>query len=397
MNLVRPVDGQPLLPAYGRSTLAEVLPSVAAHLGLSAAGVPALDLPASSRYVLVVVDGLGVEVLQRHLAQAPWCAQLFGDAHQLTAAVPSTTATSLTTLGTGVAPGRHGVVGYSFRDPDAAPGGRVFNALAWDTPSEPEVLQSVPTWFEQLSGAGYGSVAVVPSRFEGSGLTRAALRGQICSPLDDEGDEDERLQRTVQASQTGTRSVVYVYERMLDHTGHTLGVAHPAWRQQLTRIDAWLERLRDALDDEVVLLVTGDHGMVDVGTERRLVIEHEPELGAEVDLIGGEGRFRQLYTRHPDRVAKRWRARLGERAWVHTRQEATELGWFGPVADAVAPRLGDVLVAMREDWAVMTTTRPGELGLVGMHGSLTPAEMLVPLLVDPGRHDWPAASTGGWR
>lgn len=382
MRPVRPASGQPMLPAHGHSTLAELLPSVAAHLGMAGAGVPALDLPAADRYVLVLVDGLGHDLLQQSMSVAPYFSELIGDALQLTSAVPSTTATSLTTLGTGCPPGRHGIVGYSFRD---SLEGNVFNALSWDTAATPEELQTCPTWFEQVAAAGHCCTGVVPERFEDSGLTRAALRGQTVSGILDEVDEEDRIRRTVEAARSGSRSLVYVYERMLDHTGHALGVAHPAWQQQLARIDSWVERLRQALDEDVVLLVTGDHGMLDIPEERRIMFEDETALNLAVDQLGGEGRFRQVYTGQSEAVARRWSDLLGDRAWVRTREDAIAEGWFGPEVDPlVAPRIGDVVAAMREDWAVMTRSLPGELGLVGMHGSLTPAEMVVPLLVDAG-------------
>jgi hypothetical protein len=144
------------------------------------------------------------------------------------------------------------------------------------------------------------------------------------------------------------------------------------------------ERLREALPDDVTLVVTGDHGMVDILPAHMILVEDEPGLMAGVSALAGEGRFRQLYVDddRPKRVAQRWRDHLGDRAWVRTRDEAVDEGWFGPVADDVRERYGHVLVAMRDAWAVMTRQYPRELNLVGMHGSLTEAEMLVPLLLD---------------
>ena len=83
-----------------------------------------------------------------------------------------------------------------------------------------------------------------------------------------------------------------------------------------------------------------------------------------------------------DAVVRRWRTELGERAWVVTREEALDAGWFGPTDRRMAGRIGDVLVVMRTDWAVMTRSQPREFGLIGMHGALTEQEMLVPVLVD---------------
>lgn len=150
----------------------------------------------------------------------------------------------------------------------------------------------------------------------------------------------------------------------------------------LGHADELARRLRVALPDDVRLVVTGDHGMVDVPRDRWVIAEEEPGLLDGVTLIAGEGRFRQLYTGDPDAVAERWADRLGDDAWVVTRDDALRAGWFGPtLARGVAQRIGDVLVVMASDGAVMTTTQPREFGLVGMHGALTDVEMRVPLVV----------------
>ncbi len=370
-----------VLPEYGRSTLAEILPAMAAHLvpGLAGTNDP-FGLPAARRYVLAMIDGLGLELLRTHRARVPYLAGLVDRAHELTSAVPSTTATSLTCLGTGIPPGRHGIVGYSFRAHDW-----ILNALLWDDRLVAEEFQPTPTWFQRLNDRQVATTAVTLAQFEGSGLTRAGLRGPRFVGLADEQDAADRIARIVQASRAGMSSLVYAYDRRLDHTGHGLGCGSTAWLDTLDRMDDWLERLRAELDPEVCLLITGDHGMVDVPNDRQIILEDTPGLANGLELIGGEGRLRQLYTARPDEVAAQWRRRLGDRALVVRREEALEAGWFGPVAEEFRPRIGDVLVAMADDWAVMTLTKQGELTLVGQHGSLTSAEMRVPLLVDAGR------------
>lgn len=367
-----------LLPDYGRSTLAEVLPAVAAQLAPELPGATdVLGLPRAKRYVIAMVDGLGHEQLQRYRARAPYMSGLLDEATMLTSAVPATTATSLTTLGTGVVPGSHGIVGYSFRAL-----GEIINALAWDDRLDPTTFQPVPTWFQRLSAVGVATCTVSLAAFEASGLTMAALRGPAFHGLSDENDNDARIDQVVAASRSGERSVVYVYERRLDHAGHGSGVASEVWSETLDSIDGWLEHLRSALDPGTCLIITGDHGMIDVPSNHQIIIEDNPALLSGLGLIGGEGRLRQLYADRPDEVAARWARRLGERAVVRLRSEALEEGWFGPVDEAMTDRIGDVLVALQGDWAVMTLSRPGELTLVGQHGSLTPDEMCVPLLID---------------
>ncbi|HVE26826.1 MAG TPA: alkaline phosphatase family protein, partial [Sporichthya sp.] len=113
--------------AYGSAALPDLLPSVLGELGVPGeAGPLALDLP--SRVAVLLIDGLGLNLLRSHAAQAPYLSSLLPDARTLAVGFPSTTATSLTSLGTGLPPGAHGVMGLSMR----GPGGTVLNALQWD-------------------------------------------------------------------------------------------------------------------------------------------------------------------------------------------------------------------------------------------------------------------------
>lgn len=365
------------LPRYGHSTLADLLPSIGAHLQMP--GDDVLLLPGADRYVVLLVDGLGWQLLRRAIREVPYLADLLGDGRPITSGVPSTTVTSLTSLGTGLTPGQHGMAGYTCRVPAT---GEILNALVWDSAVAPRDFQSQPTYFERLRDAGVSVSSVAPQRFRGSGLTWAALRGPAFYGIDDERDEQRRIDLICSAALSAERSVVYAYERELDHTGHTLGCESEAWLRHLRRIDAFCERLREQLDDDVRLIITGDHGMLDIPKDDQLIVEDEPELLADVIGLAGEGRLRQLYTDTPGAVQRRWADRLGGDAWVLTRDEAVQAGWFGPMDPALAPRFGDVLVAMRAPKAVMSRRWPRELDLVGMHGSLTEAEMTVPLLTD---------------
>ncbi|WP_311553377.1 alkaline phosphatase family protein [Propionimicrobium lymphophilum] len=367
-------------PNYGRSTLADVLPAIASHIAPDwADAVDVLGLPHVKRYVLVLVDGLGYELLHNSRDRVPYLGSLLPSARKLTCALPSTTATSLTTLGTGVTPGQHGIAGYTFRL-----AGENVNPLIWNTDLEPKKVQTRKTWFEKMASSGVAVSNVSIDHFVDSGLTGCAQRGaKFWGYIDDE-PRDERIEMAVSAVAEGQRSFVYLYERELDHTGHGYGCVSVEWRQVLDQIDEYLESLRNALPADVCLMVTGDHGMVDVPERHQIVIEDIPGLTSEVDMVAGEGRMRQLYTDYPSDVAARWAKALGDRAEVYTKQEAIEDGWFGEVAPNVSDRIGDVLVAAKYDYSLMTLAQPREFNLVGQHGSLTSAEMMVPLLIDEG-------------
>lgn len=367
--------GALVTPAYGEASLAEMVPSAAAML-TSTPGGNVLQLPEAPRLVLLLVDGLGERQLLRHAADAPYLSSLAR--RTLTSGVPSTTATSLTSLGVGVPPGTHGVVGYTSRIPGT---NKLLNALRWDGAVDAAQWQPHPTALSLAARAGIATTVVNRKSFEGTGLTVASQRGAEFVPADSAG---ERLAEAARAAQAAP-SLVYVYDSDLDATGHRDGCESEAWRHQLATVDAFAHRLREAIPADAVLVVTADHGMVDVAAEDRLDVDAEPELQEGLALFGGEARFRHLYCTSGavGEVAARWRARLGESALVLTREEAVGAGWFGAVRRDVEPRIGDVVVACTGPLAVVSSERfPREASLVGLHGSLTAEEMLVPMLID---------------
>jgi hypothetical protein len=371
------VDGF-LAPAYGDRSLGDVVPAVGAALGLPIGEAPTgLELPEASAYVVFLVDGLGSRLLERYAHAAPFLASLLTDQAPGTAGVPSTTATSLTSFGTGLTPGGHGLVGFTSRVPGTD---TLLNALLWNKDVDPLEWQPHPTAFSRLRELG-ASVTVVNKReFRGSGLTVAAHRGADFVGADKAG---ERIAAALAAS-AERASLTYLYDGDLDWTGHRYGVSSTQWLQQLSMVDAEAEQLREALPPSVRLLVVADHGMVDSAPESRIDVDEHADLRSGVALLGGEARFRHLYCHRgavPDVVAA-WSAVLGARAEVLTRVEAIRRGWFGPVTSPVLPRLGDVIVACCDDTAILSTTDfPYEATLVGLHGSLTPDEMLIPLVV----------------
>lgn len=365
-------------PAYGSRSLADVIPAVAAALGHPLGDPPTdLTLPAGPAYVVFLVDGLGAHLLTRHAHAAPFLSSLHDERRTLTAGVPSTTATSLASLGTGLPPGAHGLVGFTSRVPGTD---RLLNALRWDKSVDPVEWQPHDTTFTRLAALGVTVTSVNKRGFRDSGLTISSQRGAAYVGADKVG---ERIAATVEASRARP-SLTYVYDGDLDWTGHRFGVASSHWLQQLAMVDAEAEQLREALPSAVRLLVVADHGMIDATAEGRIDIDDHPELGDGLALVGGEARFRHLYASRGaiDDIVAIWRAMLGERAVVLTRDEAIGRGWFGPVDPRVRPRLGDVVVACTGDTAILSTSAfPYEAKLVGLHGSLTPAEMLVPVVL----------------
>ena len=365
-------------PAYARRSLADVIPSVATALGHPLEGGGPILLPEAPSYVVFLVDGLGANLIERYRHAAPYLAALLDGSETGTAGVPSTTATSLTSLGTGLPPGAHGLVGFTSRIPGT---NRLLNALFWDKEVDPLEWQPNPTAFTRLQQAGVAVTVVNKRDFRGSGLTVASSRGGEYVGADRIG---ERIAAAVVAA-AQRPSLTYLYDSDLDWTGHKFGVASQQWLQQLTAVDAEVEQLREALSPETRLVVVADHGMVDSPPEHRTDVDEHLELRDGLQIFGGEARFRHLYCRSGavDDVRDTWSAFFGDRADVMARDTAIARGWFGDVVPSVYPRLGDVVVAMRGTHSVFSSADFAyEMTLVGLHGSLTDDEMTIPILVD---------------
>lgn len=377
---------QGMMPAYDGSGLAGVLPAVVRSLGPADSEQEAgngLDLLPARRAVVVLVDGLGYDLLRQRSGHAPFLRTLLPTASRLSAGFPSTTATSMGTFGTGLPPGSHGLVGYEVLVPGED---RLLNELSWDRGPEPRLWQPSQTVFERAVADGLAVIRIGPGFFDGSGLTNAALRGGTFTAA---RSLDDRVDSALAALRANRRALVYLYWGELDKVGHVHGCRSWEWGDELELIDSGLSRLVAGVPSDTSVYVTADHGMVDAPHSLRIDLAHDAELAAGVRHVGGEPRSLQLYCEEGSTgdVLTTWRERVGARAWVLSRDEAVAQGLFGAVLEHVMPRIGEVIVAMRDNFAIVDsrTARPALLALLGLHGSLTEAEMAIPLLQVPAR------------
>jgi hypothetical protein len=386
---VASVSDQRLLPRYDASGLAGVLPAVVRSLAVAEPEVGGngrldlLDLPPVRRAVVVLIDGLGYDLLRQRSGHAPFMRGLLPAAYRLTAGFPSTTATSMGTFGTGLPPGAHGLVGYEVLVPGED---RLLNELSWDKGPDPRLWQPNQTFFEGAVADGVAVTRIGPGFFDGSGLTNAALRGGRFTAAH---SLEDRVDSALAAVRASKRALVYLYWGELDKVGHVHGCQSWEWGEELELIDRGIARLAAGVPSDTSVQVTADHGMVDAPHALRIDLAHDAELAADVRHVGGEPRSLQLYCEPgaTDDVLATWRERVDARAWVLSREEAIGHGLFGAVSEHVLPRIGDVIVAMRDNFAIVDsrTARPKLLALLGLHGSLTPGEMAIPLLQVPAR------------
>jgi hypothetical protein len=377
--------------------LSDVLPAVARALGVSvssdrgSAGAARLELPEVRTAVVVLVDGLGDRLLTRRGGHAPFLRNLrSAGARILTTGFPSTTATSMGTFGTGELPGAHGMVGLDVLDPARD---ILFSELAWDPEVDPRAWQPVPTVFEQVARAGLDVVRIGPGYFDGSGLTEAALRGGRFIAADALADRVDAAVTAVEGVRrlrgAAAGCLVYLYWGDVDKAGHVHGCESWEWGEALALVDAGIRELVRRVGPSTLVAVTADHGMVDVAMADRIDVATEPQLAAGIRHVGGEPRALHLYCRPgaTGDVLAAWRERLAGRMEIRSRDEAVTAGWFGRVEPFVLPRIGDVVVAAEDRYAVVDsrTARPELLRLIGLHGARTPEETYVPLLATLGQ------------
>ncbi|MGW1335737.1 alkaline phosphatase family protein [Streptomyces rubiginosohelvolus] len=373
------------VPEYGSGSLADLLPTLAAGLEVPgfAAAIP--ELMPADRNCVFLIDGLGWEQIKAHPDEAPFLHSLLptsrgGTGRPLTAGFPSTTATSLASVGTGLPPGEHGLPGYTARNPQT---GELMNQLRWKPWTEPKAWQPYPTVFQLADAVGVHTAQVSAPMFGQTPLTKIALSGG--SFLGRLSGED-RMDVAAQHLAAGDRSLVYTYYSEVDGKGHRFGTDSDAWRGQLMYVDGLARRLAEQLPPRSALYITADHGMIDIpfDEQSRIDFDEDWELSAGVALLGGEGRARHVYAvpgAQADVLAV-WREVLGEQFWIASRDEAIAAGWFGPTVDErVYGRIGDVVAAAHDDVIITASVNePHESAMAGVHGSLTPVEQLVPLL-----------------
>jgi hypothetical protein len=246
----------------------------------------------------------------------------------------------------------------------------------------PETWQRSETVFERTEPASASIVAVGPRVFAGSGFSRAILRG---APYRGEDDLTARFRVAAERSAT-ERSLTYVYVPELDKIGHAHGVESPRWTAVLEAVDSAISGLEKAVARGTGIVVTADHGMLDIAHDAHILLSGHRDVMAGIRHVAGEPRFLHLGLEdgvEADAVAEAWDDRFGESSWVATRAQAITAGWFGEaVSTEVIDRIGDVLVAPRKRVAFYDDRfgdDPGR-GMVGQHGSLTPEERSVPLL-----------------
>jgi predicted AlkP superfamily pyrophosphatase or phosphodiesterase len=360
---------KPVLPDYAGACITNIVPALLDGTIDAPSWIPSAALEAD-QVVLLVLDGLGWDQLQARRHLAPTLAALAGG--PITSVSPTTTATALTSIATGLTPGEHGVVGYR-----VAVDHEVLNILRWTTPLGDARQRIEPGKFQPHSAfCSQRPPIVTKAEFVTSGFSGAHLCDVRFNGYRMTSTMLVELRKVLRAGEP----FVYAYYDGIDKVAHEYGLGEH-YDAELVAVDRLVADILGSLPRNAALVITADHGQVDVGPN---IINLHPEVAAQVSFQSGEGRFRWLHAR-PGRIpqlVEACRAHHADTGWVYEREETVEEGWWGDhVTDAAHQRLGDVALVAREAVSYHDEADSGPFELIGRHGSLTADEMYVPLLV----------------
>lgn len=357
----------PVRPDHGGACVTGIVPALLR--GEQPSWMPA-PVAGARAVVLLVLDGLGWDAVDP--VRTPRLAALTGG--PVTTVAPSTTAAALTSITTGLAPSVHGVIGFRI-----ALDGDVCNVLASQyahrkRPPDPFVVQRHPPFL------GRPVVVVGASAHRGSGFTQVHLRDARYVGYRATSTLVEHLRRLSR----GDDRFVYAYYPGVDEVAHAHGLHDGYYAAELRAADRLVGDVLDALPDDVALVVTADHGQSHVPRDGWRTLG---DVGDLVAFGSGDARFRYLHAPRGGGAALLEAARdaFGREAWVFGHEQLLDEGWLGPTpGPATRRRLGDVVLAAHDGVAFVDPALPREANLVSAHGSLTPAEMLVPCLAGRG-------------
>ena len=359
--------------------LSDLSQSVFSSLGVHGTSNPlGISKNPGQRECLLLIDGMGRNALELCKKDLSVFNQLT-NLDVLNATFPSTTSTSLTSLGTGAAVGVHGMVGYTMRVPHSGTPERLLNALKWDERVDPYIWQSQETLFERAKAQGIRVSHVAAKRYEETGFTRAALRGADYLGANQVDD----LVSNAAAALKNPNSFAYVYMNDVDDASHREGFGSEKFYVAMRKAAELITKLIENLPEGTRLWITADHGMIN--RSDYCVLGKGNNLLQNVDLLGGEPRVRYLYIREGAvlETKAQWQEYFGNQVTLLTRDEALNNGLFGPkVTDTNQQRVGDLIAIANGELILVEQEREElQLSMVGHHGGVTPAELEIPLLI----------------
>ncbi len=353
------------------------------------AGQPLMDaIGEPDHIVMLLLDGFGMNFVET-LPEDSYVRRK--TAMTMCSTLPTSTGPNLMSLATGRWPGVHGNLGWDVHIPRL---GERIQPLPWLLTRTGQPLHEVGFSPMELLLA-----PMIPFRNTGAftlvvkedlaGSTTTQMYGQIKTVGYPEEDPIDQIVESVLAgiSDSPGRSFTYVYWTDVDSTAHAYGVSHPYTRAAVRRAIALTEALGSALEGNARFLATADHGHLDSPTETWTNLDPSSPLSQLLTCVpAGEPRTLFFHTKpgSNDAFQDLFDAGLGDRFTLMPSEDAIALGLFGPeewITDAARARMGDFFALSKGRWSVYASDTGEDVTLQSMHGGITTAESIVPLIV----------------
>ncbi len=334
---------------------------------------------AGERVALIMLDGLGAELLARH-ERHPFARRLA--VTPLRSQFPSTTTAHVTTVHYDLPVEAHGLYEWNILEPSLdqlicplmfeVAGGHRRDGLAGRL--DPELLAPGPTLYETLPTR---SLVVQPHYLGDSQYTRMATRGADRAVFAELTDGVRLLINAL--SDRHGYSYAFLYWDRIDATGHEHGPDSPqfelAVRSALDALELSLGSGRDSAVSELTVLLCADHGQVAVSPDRVDYLDDLwPALPALLSRSRPAGSSRDAFLHvapgQQQVVIDGLRDRLGDRARVLPAREL-----FDDPGPRLLARLADVAVLPapgRQTW--LRSAAATERWFRGHHGGLEDRE-----------------------
>ena len=325
---------------------------------------------------VVLIDGLGSNNLRHAGGHAPFLNSLLAESKGINTVFPSTTAAAITSFGSAKRPGEHGVLGYSVFDRE---NNTVRNLLSgWSDDFSPEQFACSPSVADLARASNVDCYVVGPSDYKGSGFSELSMSGSTYLSAD---NHDEASEIVLSLLKKNSKTLIYWYFPELDQAAHAYGVNSDIWLERLELVDATFKKLNALIPKDAGLLITADHGIVDVPAEGQIMLDEFNLPG--IIAVTGDPRNTFLYfdnLANAQASVETLRDRLTGRVIVATAEELVAKGWYS--ADVEKTFMPDLFLISEGKNACYHRhfAKPQSLRMIGQHGSISADELIVPLL-----------------
>lgn len=367
--------------------LANIINSVAFQLNKSKFESTPIELPEAKHYFLCLIDGLSDNLFFENKSDLSFL-KTFNDHKKIASGFPSTTATCLTSLATGLDPIEHGIVGSAFYNNH-----KYFSPLRWSylcaQDSSIQLLESdirVPKGiWSDMHNDGIKINAFLPFEIADSEFTK-----QVFSDAEIHSYENDTLlvNQLSQSRGTAERSFSYIYFGNLDYVGHLYGAGSKEWKDELILLESIVEKISKVIPNDAVLIVTADHGMINIDRNNMIDFNKITELKKETHLICGDIRARHIYLKPEyakDINLIKWHSYLGENFNIYSKQNAIDNQMFGTQKNSsFNHRLGDLIVVSKNQYGLVDSNSlydQYQTSWIGHHGAISDDEQRIPLLI----------------